>query len=201
MKITTIGDFYCNEVDIAADDGTKICTMNMVDNYTIELDFDNGFMIDLTEKNKIKIEKRKDDKLETPLKKLNELKTKNVHTEHCCFEHGCKYGEDDCPVATGLQKQSYPCEACDGVIATSLLKSKFVIIHYNGKNEEWETKTGYKHDVMYNTNTYDKLSYTNDNIFDVAKKFYKCGLNVMIKQGEEWDTLFIDDEYCFREIK
>ena len=38
---------------------------------------------------------------------------KNVHTEHCCKFHGCKYGEDDCPVANKKQKQSYPCEFCD----------------------------------------------------------------------------------------
>lgn len=37
---------------------------------------------------------------------------KNVHTEHCCFVHGCKYGDDDCPVATGKQMQSFPCESC-----------------------------------------------------------------------------------------
>jgi hypothetical protein len=37
---------------------------------------------------------------------------KNVHTEHCCVIHGCKYGEEDCPVATGKQKQSYLCENC-----------------------------------------------------------------------------------------
>lgn len=37
---------------------------------------------------------------------------KNVHTEHCCSIHGCKYDDDDCPVATGKQMQSFPCEAC-----------------------------------------------------------------------------------------
>lgn len=37
---------------------------------------------------------------------------KDVHTEHCCLEHGCKYGEDDCPVAAGRKVQSYPCESC-----------------------------------------------------------------------------------------
>lgn len=36
---------------------------------------------------------------------------KNVHTEHCCVT-SCKYGDHDCPVATGLQKPSYPCEDC-----------------------------------------------------------------------------------------
>lgn len=39
---------------------------------------------------------------------------KDVHTEHCCFVHGCKYGKDDeCSVVTGKKKQSHPCESCD----------------------------------------------------------------------------------------
>ena len=37
---------------------------------------------------------------------------KNVHTEHCCGEHGCKYGDAACPVASGRQEQSFPCEDC-----------------------------------------------------------------------------------------
>ena len=37
----------------------------------------------------------------------------DVHTEHCCAEHGCKYGNDNCTVASGEKKQSYPCETCD----------------------------------------------------------------------------------------
>ena len=37
---------------------------------------------------------------------------KNVHTEHCCKEHGCKYAEDDCPVVLGTMVQSFPCESC-----------------------------------------------------------------------------------------
>ena len=37
---------------------------------------------------------------------------KNSHTEHCCVEHGCKYGDFDCPVANGEQLQSFPCEDC-----------------------------------------------------------------------------------------
>lgn len=35
-----------------------------------------------------------------------------VHRTHCCFEHGCKYGDKDCPVELGLIKQDYPCEEC-----------------------------------------------------------------------------------------
>tara|TARA_S200002703_G_scaffold135256_1_gene124037 strand:+ start:444 stop:983 length:540 start_codon:yes stop_codon:yes gene_type:complete len=37
---------------------------------------------------------------------------KDVHTEHCCYRHGCKYGKDDCSVETGEKEQSFPCEQC-----------------------------------------------------------------------------------------
>lgn len=41
------------------------------------------------------------------------MNNKNVHTEHCCVSHGCKYGDDDhCPVTTGIKLQSFPCENC-----------------------------------------------------------------------------------------
>ena len=37
---------------------------------------------------------------------------KDVHTEHCCVFHGCKYGDDDCPVILETKSQSYHCESC-----------------------------------------------------------------------------------------
>lgn len=37
---------------------------------------------------------------------------KDVHTEHCCVIHGCKYRDDDCPVETEKLIQSFPCESC-----------------------------------------------------------------------------------------
>ena len=40
-------------------------------------------------------------------------KNRDVHTEHCCAIHGCKYGRDDCPVETKKKAQSYACEACE----------------------------------------------------------------------------------------
>lgn len=41
------------------------------------------------------------------------MKNTDVHTEHCCIVHGCKYGEDStCPVTNGRKKQSYTCENC-----------------------------------------------------------------------------------------
>jgi len=39
--------------------------------------------------------------------------SKDVHTEHCCCHHGCKFGEDDfCSVWLGYKNQSYKCEFC-----------------------------------------------------------------------------------------
>jgi hypothetical protein len=39
---------------------------------------------------------------------------KDVHTEHCCLRHGCKYGDiDECTVVLGIRVQSYFCELCD----------------------------------------------------------------------------------------
>lgn len=40
-------------------------------------------------------------------------KNRDVHTEHCCVRHGCKYGKPDCPVETKKKRQSYHCESCD----------------------------------------------------------------------------------------
>ena len=39
--------------------------------------------------------------------------SKDVHTEHCCARHGCKYGDPECSVALGIKKQSWNCETCD----------------------------------------------------------------------------------------
>jgi len=36
-----------------------------------------------------------------------------VHITHCCVDHGCKYGYDDCPVYLGIVEQKYPCEDCN----------------------------------------------------------------------------------------
>ena len=39
-------------------------------------------------------------------------KEKDVHTEHCCAVHGCKYGNDTCPVESNDKVQSFLCERC-----------------------------------------------------------------------------------------
>lgn len=35
-----------------------------------------------------------------------------VHEAHCCYIHGCKYGDPECPVTNGLTKQKYLCWDC-----------------------------------------------------------------------------------------
>lgn len=35
-----------------------------------------------------------------------------VHTTHCCHVFGCKYGNEDCPVAGGTVEAVYACEDC-----------------------------------------------------------------------------------------
>lgn len=37
---------------------------------------------------------------------------KDVHTEHCCALHGCKYNNAYCTVTMAKAAQSYPCEGC-----------------------------------------------------------------------------------------
>ena len=35
-----------------------------------------------------------------------------THVTHCCIHHGCKYGDDECPVESGIRVQEHPCEEC-----------------------------------------------------------------------------------------
>jgi len=51
---------------------------------------------------------------------------KDVHTEHCCILHGCKYGEDAfCTVTTRKAEQSFICEDCqeDGIKDLKMLQA------------------------------------------------------------------------------
>lgn len=34
------------------------------------------------------------------------------HSTHCCVHHGCKYGDEDCPVTNEIVRQKYKCEVC-----------------------------------------------------------------------------------------
>lgn len=37
---------------------------------------------------------------------------KSVHDAHCCTTHGCKYGDEDCPVVLGTEPGIF-CEDCE----------------------------------------------------------------------------------------
>lgn len=63
-----------------------------------------------------------------------------VHLEHCCLKHGCKYGDDDCPVATSVFGQSYPCEDCEGPPANGIVVIKRGI---QPKKGEWALPGGF----------------------------------------------------------
>lgn len=62
---------------------------------------------------------------------------RDVHTEHCCKEHGCKYGSDDraCTVANGTP-QSFPCEQCE-IDNDTIMKPLY---NYAGKQTETNIK-------------------------------------------------------------
>lgn len=37
-----------------------------------------------------------------------------THTEHCCVDHGCKYGDSElCPVYRKEKRQNFTCPYCD----------------------------------------------------------------------------------------
>jgi hypothetical protein len=79
-----------------------ITNVNSLDGYCLEdvinfLEFGNTILFPL------KVDRRSEI---IPEKKWG------VHETHCCLEHGCKYGDRNCPVATGQIKQAYLCESC-----------------------------------------------------------------------------------------
>ena len=49
-----------------------------------------------------------------------------MHEGHCCVLHGCKYGDEDCPVISGETQQRCQCESCDydGIKSLDELKEK-----------------------------------------------------------------------------
>ena len=41
-----------------------------------------------------------------------EESNKDIHTQHCCKIHGCKYNDDECSVWNKIKNQSFRCEDC-----------------------------------------------------------------------------------------
>jgi len=56
---------------------------------------------------------------EAEQKRLRKLKKTSIptnewilHRQQCCFEHGCKFDKNDCPVVVGIIMQNQKCEKC-----------------------------------------------------------------------------------------
>jgi hypothetical protein len=67
------------------------------------------------------------------------VKLKDVHTEHCCIDHGCKYGDDNCTVVTGKLPQSFPCEDCEEEDTDTILNELGTLISelFNDSGDDW----------------------------------------------------------------
>ncbi len=63
-----------------------------------------------------------------------------VHQSHCCIKHGCKYGNDDCPVVNRKIKQKYTCEWCDDDGVKSVDELEIFYLDYKGMWTELKTK-------------------------------------------------------------
>jgi hypothetical protein len=60
-----------------------------------------------------------------------------VHISHCCLFHGCKYGDDDCPVYLAKTAQEHPCEDCDTREGTHLHEDELHAVRsYFAENPE-----------------------------------------------------------------
>lgn len=72
---------------------------------------------------------------------------KDVHTEHCCTRHGCKYAfdgqnitGDPCTVKSGKKKQSFMCEYCDNELREGGLELAYLMneMYDLGATVHWE---------------------------------------------------------------
>lgn len=43
---------------------------------------------------------------------INTVRNVGTHQTHCCIQHGCKYGNANCPVVNETVVQEYACEDC-----------------------------------------------------------------------------------------
>jgi hypothetical protein len=108
---------------------------------------------------------------------------KNVHTEHCCERHGCKYNEKDCPVEFGGVKQSFPCEVCqmefdEGRSYVYKIRFKETGKYKSKRNTQWNetgeayntigTATGALKNCMHRLNRHRNQKYSLDD-FEIVE--------------------------------
>ncbi len=101
---------------------------------------------------------------------------------HCCREHGCKYGQDDCPVVLDLIGQSYPCEQCSDINDFLSEYQRNLYTSIEGFDEWYEKEQGVFHCGQFD----DK---------QIAHSAYLEGGKVMLKlitSQKNLDQGFID---------
>jgi len=121
-----------------------------------------------------------------------------VHQSHCCKWHGCKYGDENCPVVLGAVKQLYLCEDCEEDLEEKeYYKNKLEIIKeieefkLNNKNNDL-VKFG---DILY----HPVLNYSGKENFinvQIVKEILYMGGNEFIISydafGQRWTNLISD---------
>ena len=70
-----------------------------------------------------------------------------VHRTHCCIKHGCKYGDDDCPVENGSVTQEYQCQDCSEFPEEA--------VDLEPKSEDNSPKSSGEHMITLKLNTSD----------------------------------------------
>ncbi|MFW9876261.1 MAG: hypothetical protein ACFFG0_24440 [Candidatus Thorarchaeota archaeon] len=48
---------------------------------------------------------------------------RETHAAHCCYIHGCKYNDSNCPVINGEINQKYICEECEADMLSLIHKA------------------------------------------------------------------------------
>ena len=134
-----------------------------------------------------------------------------VHRTHCCKIHGCKYGDDDCPVVLGIVKQDHPCEEC-GIEKLYTLadlekaredtrvkcKEAFIDGYESGHNDTVESRYGCSDELADNWiyDNFGSISSIEERVRrETVEKVIANG--TLITQGEpmcEWEVLSIDRE-------
>lgn len=93
----------------------------------------------------------------------NRKGNEGVHRTHCCVLHGCKYGDDNCPVANNRIKQDYVCETCSA--------EEFTLAD---AHDTYNIRNGLQKTCSY-------LSAKDDVILGVRKKITKDEINALVK--------------------
>ena len=98
---------------------------------------------------------------------------KDVHTEHCCEIHGCKYSHADCTVVTKQKKQSFYCEYCNeepSIEVTKLFRDKsgFADAILALRKRRWEQPSNWT-EMKITREEFETISYIANQLESAAR--------------------------------